>query len=135
MPRPPQQLLGPLEWQVMSLLWESGTTTAEQARLALGKKQRIKDSTVRTILRRLEAKGFVRHHVDGRTYIYEPRIHPRSVAADAVRGIIKRFCEGSVESLLVGMVDGQILTPDELEELARKIAAAEAAGKRPKKKA
>ncbi|MGE5191468.1 MAG: BlaI/MecI/CopY family transcriptional regulator [Deltaproteobacteria bacterium] len=136
MPRRRQQFLGPLESQVMDFVWETGATTAEQVRRALEKKQPVKDSTVRTILRRLEVKGYLRHRVEGRTYVYESQIDPRSVATDAVRGIIHRFCEGSVEKLLVGMVDDQILTLDELAELAMKITAAEAvAVRRPNRKA
>jgi BlaI family penicillinase repressor len=126
MPRHKQRPLGPLESQVMDFVWGTGAVTAEQVRVAIDKKQPIKDSTVRTILRRLEAKGYLRHRIDGRTYVYESRVDPQRVASDAVRGIINRFCEGSVENLLVGLVGNHILTPDELTELARKIAVAEA---------
>jgi len=52
-------------------------------------------------------------------------VQSQHVAVDSVRGIIDRFCEGSVENLLLGMVDSRILTPDMLEALAQKIAAAE----------
>jgi BlaI family transcriptional regulator, penicillinase repressor len=48
------------------------------------------------------------------------------LATQAVRQIVDRFCEGSVEQLLVGMVDDRMLTVEQLEELARKIAQAEA---------
>jgi BlaI family penicillinase repressor len=50
----------------------------------------------------------------------------RKAATQAVRQIVDRFCEGSVEQLLVGMVDDRMLTVEQLEELARKIAQAEA---------
>jgi BlaI family penicillinase repressor len=99
----------------------------------LDKTQQLKDSTVRTILRRLEEKGYVEHEVEGRTYIYRPRVESQHVATDAVRGIIDRFCGGSVEDLLVGMVDDKILTPDKLKQLAVKIAEAEAKVKRSRK--
>ena len=119
-----------LESAVMDVVWAKGLATAEAVRIELEKTQQLKDSTVRTILRRLEAKGFVEHDVEGRTYVYRPRVQSQHVATDAVRGIIDRFCGGSVENLLVGMVDGKMLSPDKLKQLAKKIADAEAREKK-----
>jgi len=82
----------------------------------------LKDSTVRTVLRRLEEKGYLSHEVDGRTFVYRATQQRRSVAARAAQQIIDRFCGGSVEQLLVGMVENAVLEPKELEMLARKIA-------------
>ena len=127
--------LSALENAVMQVLWSRGRTTAEEARTALARRHNLKDSTVRTLLRRLEEKGYVEHDVEGRTYVYRPRVEPHSVANQQVRGIINKFCRGSVENLLVGMVDDNLITPDKLRELADRIAEAEAAEKRhPKSK-
>ena len=54
------------------------------------------------------------------------------MATDAVRGIVERFCDGSVEDLLVGMVDDELVSADKLKELAAKIAKAEGAEKKRK---
>ena len=118
--------LSPLESTVMDVVWTEGRVTAEGVRVSLSETQALKDSTVRTILRRLEEKGFVEHEVEGRTYVYCPTVQSKNVANDAVRGIIDRFCNGSVEDLLVGMVDDKLLTPAKLQELANRIAEAEA---------
>ena len=126
------QLSG-LETTVMDVVWAKETATAEDVRIELEKTQQLKDSTVRTVLRRLEEKGYVEHEVQGRTYVYRPRVESQHVATDAVRGIIDRFCGGSVEDLWVGMVDDKILTPDKLKRLAKKIADAEAKEKRNRK--
>ncbi len=128
--------LSPLENKAMNVIWDRGNATAEDVRIALealDKKQAIKDSTVRTILRRLEEKGYVKHTVDGRTYVYSPKVASRSVATDAVRGIIDRFCDGSIEDLLVGMVDDELVSADTLKQLAAKIAKSESAEKKRKK--
>ena len=117
--------VGPLENAVLHVVWERGTATADEVRLALQKQRQLKESTVRTLLRRLEEKGFLAHDVNGRTFVYRPVVAPRKVAAQAVRGIVDRFCAGSVETLVAGMVDGELITPDKLRELADKIAAAE----------
>jgi BlaI family transcriptional regulator, penicillinase repressor len=117
--------LGPLEHSVMQVLWLRGTGTAEEVRQALAATHELKESTVRTILRRLEEKGYLAHDVAGRTYVYRPVVEPRNLAAGQVRGIIERFCRGSVENLLVGMVDEDLITPEKLRELADRIAETE----------
>jgi len=114
--------LSELQHRMMQVLWEHGPATAEQVRGALGFRNPLKDSTVRTILRRLEEKGYVRHRVEGRTYIYSGVEAPRNLAVRAVCQIIDRFCGGSVEQLLVGMVENEVLDGGELRDLARKIA-------------
>ena len=119
--------LSNLEREVMQLIWAGGPLTAEFVRERLGR--RLKESTVRTVLRRLEEKGYVSHTVDGRTYVYQAT-HPRGkVAAKAVQRIIDLFCNGSVEEVLVGMVDSAMVDQRQLRSLADKVAKAKG-GKR-----
>ena len=114
--------LSNLEHLVMDALWKRGPSSAEDIRLALEKKHFMKESTARTILKRLEDKGYARHSVEGRTNIYSG-VEPRaSVAARAVRRVIDNLYGGSVEELLVGMVDSEVVDSQELANLARKIA-------------
>jgi BlaI family penicillinase repressor len=122
--------LSALESAVMQVVWAKEASTADEVRLALAKRQDLKDSTIRTILRRLEEKGYIEHDVEGRTYVYRPRVEPHNVATQQVRGIIERFCRGSVENLLVGMVDDNLITPEKLRDLAERIEEAEAAQKK-----
>jgi BlaI family transcriptional regulator, penicillinase repressor len=121
MPRREQPKLSPLENAVMRIVWSTGRATAGDVRAALSATQPMKDSTVRTILRRLEQKGYATHVAEGRRYSYMPQIESRYVAVDAVLGIIERFCQGSVENLLLGMVDSEIVSPKKLRELAARV--------------
>jgi predicted transcriptional regulator len=116
-----QKSLSNLEQLVMRVLWQRGSATAEEIREALLKRHFMKESTCRTILRRLEEKGYVSHRVEGRTNIYAGVEAPSNVAARAVQHIIDRFCNGSVEQLLVGMVDAEVIDDRELKDLAAKI--------------
>jgi BlaI family penicillinase repressor len=95
--------------------------TADTVRDALLPKHPLKDSSVRTLLRRLEARGYVSHTVEGKVFVYAATIRPRRIAARAVRQIIQRFCGGSVEQFLLGMVDEQVLPAEEIQRLARKV--------------
>jgi BlaI family transcriptional regulator, penicillinase repressor len=111
--------LGELEREVMQLVWAHVPITAESVRERLGR--RLKESTVRTVLRRLEEKGFVTHDVEGRTFIFRPVQDRRKVAAKAVRRIADWFCDGSIEDVLVGIVDAKMLNKKQLELLSKKI--------------
>ena len=115
-----KQRLSELEQMVMDLVWSQTRVSAEDVRAGIPRE--LKDSTVRTVLRRLEEKGFVRHHLEGRTYFYEATGAPQKVAAGAVQQIIDRFCGGSVEALLVGLVDNEVVDSRQLQRLAAKIA-------------
>ena len=109
----------------MDFIWAHGPSTAEACRESLAASRPMKDSTIRTVLRRLEEKGYVTHAVEGRTFIYRAADVPQNVAVRAVKNIIDRFCGGSAEQLLLGMVDNDVLDRRQLERLARKVADAE----------
>jgi predicted transcriptional regulator len=111
-----------LEQLLMDYVWAHPGCTAEACREGIAKKRALKDSTIRTILRKLEEKGYVTHDVDGRTFLYRAVDSKRNVAVEAARQLIDRFCGGSVEELLVGLVDNQVLEPRQLQKLAEKIA-------------
>jgi BlaI family penicillinase repressor len=122
--------LGELERSILLIVWQKAEITAEQAREALGRP--LKESTIRTVLRRLEEKGYLEHSLENRTFIYRPAQTRQRVAGRAVKRIVDWFCEGSVEALLVGMVDSKLLSQDELQRLADRIAAAQKSTSAPK---
>ena len=113
--------LGEVEQAVMDYIWTYGPSSSEACREALASSRPMKDSTIRTVLRRLEEKGYLTHEIAGRTFIYRASDARQSVAVRAVKGIIDRFCGGSAEELLLGMVDSAVLSRKQLERLARRI--------------
>ena len=115
--------LGELERNILSIVWRKAEITADQVREELGRP--LKDSTIRTVLRRLEEKGYLEHALENRTFVYRPAQSRQRVAERAVKRIVDWFCEGSVEALLVGMVDSKVLDRAELQRLAERIAAAQ----------
>lgn len=118
--------LGALEREVMQLIWTRGRLTAEEAREHLTRP--LKESTVRTVLHRLETKGYLTHAVENRTFIYRPAEARQRVAGKAAKRIVDWLCNGSVEELLVGMVDTAVLDAKQLQMLADKIANARTKG-------
>ena len=115
--------LGELERGVLDIVWRLGSVTADQVREELSRP--LKDSTVRTVLRRLEEKGYLAHSIEDRTFLYRPAQSRQRVAGRAAKRIVDWFRDGSVEALLVGMVDSEVLDRSELQRLAKLIAAAQ----------
>jgi BlaI family transcriptional regulator, penicillinase repressor len=120
--QPKPKNLGDVEQAVMDYVWSNGPCSSEECREALAATRPMKESTIRTVLRRLEEKGYVTHELNGRTFIYRAAEARQNVAVRAVKNIIDRFCEGSAEQLVIGLVDNQVLDRRQLERLARKIA-------------
>jgi BlaI family penicillinase repressor len=114
--------LGTLEEKVLRTIWTQGTCTAEDCRTALPGSKKLRESTIRTVLTRLERKGLVAHDVEGRTFVYHATHAPQTLAARAVKQIVDRFCGGSVEQMLLGLVDNSMLGKGELNRLSQEIA-------------
>jgi BlaI family transcriptional regulator, penicillinase repressor len=112
--------LSPLEHEVMAIVWTRGSATAAHVREALGRP--LTNATVRTLLRRLETKGYVRHAIDGRSFVYEPKVAETQAGTGAVRRIVQRFFGGSAARLVAGLVDEGLIAPEEVRALSRRLA-------------
>jgi BlaI family transcriptional regulator, penicillinase repressor len=106
-----------LENEVMQVVWDRGPCAVEAVYEVVSRNRQLKETSVRTILRRLEQKGYLRHEEQGRAYVYRAAEPARSLAARAVRQIIDRLCKGSVEELVSGMVEAKVLSKGELDRL------------------
>ena len=106
-----------LENEVMQAVWNAGPCPVEAVHQVVARTRRLKETSVRTMLRRLEQKGYLKHEEQGRAYVYRAAEPARSLAARAVRQIIDRFCKGSVEELVSGMVEAKVLSERELDRL------------------
>jgi len=109
-----------LEQAIMEIVWKRSKATSDQVRQDLEPSRILKESTIRTMVSRLEEKGHLRHTVSGRTFIYSAVEAPQNLAIRAVRQIVEKFCAGSVEQLLVGMVSNDLIDADDLRRLAAK---------------
>lgn len=112
-----------LQQAILDFIWSQGPATADQVREKLLPKHPLKDSSVRTLLRRLEAQGYLSHELEGKTYVYRAAAPASSAAVRTVRQLIERFWSGSAEQFVVGMVDAKVLSPEALQRLAKKVKA------------
>lgn len=111
--------LGDLEHELLSILWKGGQMTAAEVRTRVPRK--LQDATIRTVLRRLEDKGYVTHTVESGTFLYRPKETADSAAADALKGILDRFCGGSIERALQALVDASLVEPRQLIAMAGRL--------------
>ena len=111
--------LGDLEHELLTILWKHGEMTATAVRKHVARK--LKDPTIRTVLRRLEEKGYVTHSVVSGTFIYRAVESAETTAATAVQGIVERFCGGSLEKVLLALVDTGFADVNELAVLAGRL--------------
>lgn len=113
--------LGVRELDVMAALWEMKSGTVEEVRRRLP--TRLAYTTVLTILRNLEAKGFVSHEEEGRAHRYAPRLAQRTAQRSAVARMVDKFFGGSAEALAARLVDDHGISAADLRRLAKAIPA------------
>ena len=111
--------LGERELDVMAALWGMKSGTVEEVRTRLS--TRLAYTTVLTILRNLETKGFITHEEEGRAHRYAPRVAQRSAQRSAVTRMVDKLFGGSPEALLARLVDDHDLSASELRRMAKTI--------------
>lgn len=121
MPRPQSDVLTEREAQIMQVLWDREPVTS----LELGEHLPGKphDSSVRTILRVLNQKGYVRIDSGQRPALYEAAVPQGRLQKKATQSLVKRFFSGSVEELVQHLIEDEQLTPEQLTKLRRKFGA------------
>ena len=109
------------EAEIMEPLWKLGTATSEEIRAKL--RDDLHDSTIRTMLRILEEKGFVSHRREGRTFVFQPLVPREKVQGKTLGHIIRRFFSGSPQDLVLRLLEDEQLSSADLESLLRQAAA------------
>jgi predicted transcriptional regulator len=114
MARPPSDFLTEREAQIMEILWARGEATAETVRHALPDEPH--DSTVRTLLRVLKDKGYVR--IKGRQPAsYLPRVSREQAQSKAARSLLARLFGGAADALVLRLLEDEQLTPQQIDHL------------------
>lgn len=115
MARQASEALTDREAQIMDVVWRLGEATADQVREALAGAPH--DSTVRTLLRVLETKGYLAHEVRGKAYVFRALVGRQKAQKLAILTVLTRFFAGSAEDLVLRLIEDEYLTPAQLEEL------------------
>ena len=128
MARPTSMLLTEREFQLMDILWTHGPSTAETVREALP--DRPHDSTVRTLLRILKQKGYVRI-LGQQPATYAAAVERSVVQRKATRSLLAKFFGGSVEALVMRLVEDEALSAEQLDQLRKSLSRRKRKGEKP----
>jgi predicted transcriptional regulator len=109
------------EARVMAVLWRRHTATVADVVAALRQNRPVSYSTVQTILRILETKGYVSHEKVSRAFVYRPRVDERQARRRALRHLAAQLFNGSPSLLVLNVLEDDRIDPDELEHLKKLI--------------
>jgi BlaI family transcriptional regulator, penicillinase repressor len=111
--------LGRLETQIMSVVWRRGTATVHEVRDTLGRGKKPAYSTILTMMRKLEAKGFLEHSVHDRKYVYRAVIDQQRVRRSVIRDLVERLFDGSPALLVSSLLEQQGVSDGEMAEIKK----------------
>lgn len=107
------------ELDVMNVLWNRGSATVAEVRDDLH--DELAYTTVLTILRTLEDKGYITHEEEGRAHRYLPAVERSKAAKSAVGKMLKKLFSGSPEMMLTHLVGDRTLSQDDLKRMRKLI--------------
>jgi BlaI family penicillinase repressor len=120
--RLPEEPLSLAQREIMEIVWEKGEVAASEVRELLADGRGLARETVRTMLERMEDKGWLKHRVVGRTFFYSAGVPRDATAGQKVIELIDTVCGGSPERLMTALLDYRGLSAEEaarIEELIK----------------
>jgi predicted transcriptional regulator len=119
MARRRSQTLTDGEARLMTVLWERQRATVAEVVAALGRKKPVNYSTVQTLLRILESKGYVAHEKSGRAFIYRPLIDQKQARRSALTHLVSRLFNDSPSLLVLNVLEDEQIDRHELEAVKK----------------
>jgi predicted transcriptional regulator len=117
MPRKKLIPLSPSQREIMEIVWERGEISAFEMREILSERRELARETVRTLLRRMEQKGWLEHRVVGRTFFYSATVPCEAGFGQRVLELVDELCGGSPERLMSALLDHRGLTEEEADRI------------------
>lgn len=109
--------LGPLEAEVMRLVWDAGEVQVDEVHRTIQAARPIAYTTVMTVMSRLAARGFLQRHRSGRAYVYRPAVPREQLASSTLREWMQRYWGGRVGPAVSFLVGSQKLSAEDLAHL------------------
>ena len=119
--------LSPAQREIMDIIWERSEVSASEVRQILSQTRAVTRNTVRTLLERMEDKGWIRHREEGRTFLYAAARPREDTIGRKVRELVETVCGGSAEALVTALLDYRGLSRGELDRIRQMLERARAA--------
>ena len=114
--------LGDLQLRIMKVLWGQGEATVADVHRAVGAQDDLAYTTVATMLRKMEARGMVKHRLEARSFVYRPAVAEEAVSRGMTGHLVERLFEGSLADLVRHLLSTREVSREELSELEQLIA-------------
>jgi predicted transcriptional regulator len=118
--------LSPAQQEIMDCIWEHGELSASDVRGMLSRERPVARNTVRTLLERMEEKGWLKHREVNRTYLYSAVQPKDATVGEKVKDAVERICGGSPETLMAALIDFRGLSQGELNRIRKMLDEAKA---------
>ncbi len=112
--------LGDLQRKIMKVLWKLGPASVAEVQGELAAEP-LAYTTVATMLRKMEARGLVRHRAEGRRFIYQPAVSEEEVNRSTTADLVERLFEGSLADAVSHLLETHEVSIEELDRLERLI--------------
>ena len=119
--RPKNPTLTPQELEIMKLVWQRESATVRDIYEALLERRKIAYTTVMTMMKILESKGYLKKRRQDRAYVYQPAQPKNQVIGGMIREFVDRVFNGAAEPLLVHLVKSRRIREKDLQEIVRMI--------------
>jgi BlaI family transcriptional regulator, penicillinase repressor len=113
--------LSPAQHQIMNCIWEHGELSVSGVLAVLAPRRKVARNTVRTLLARMEEKGWLKHREEGRTFLYSAAKPKQTTVGEKIADVMERLCGGSLETLMAALIDFRELSDDELGRIRRMV--------------
>jgi BlaI family transcriptional regulator, penicillinase repressor len=110
--------------EIMEIVWARGEISASEVRTVLNQRRKVSRNTVRTLLERMEEKGWLTHREEGRTHLYSPVRSRGEAMGQKVVEMLDRVCGGEPETLMAALIDYRGLDASELKRIQSLLEAA-----------
>ncbi|TYP94751.1 putative transcriptional regulator [Fodinibius salinus] len=109
--------LGETEMEVLHHVWDLGEATVKQVRERILESREVAYTTIMTVMKNLEEKGYLQYRKEGVTYVYSPAEEPESVRSNLISELIKKVFKGSPKQLIQTLVNSDDMTDKDLMEI------------------
>ncbi len=121
MPRPRTEHPTPGELDVLSILWDSGPSTARAVWTVLNEQRKRHYTSVNSLLNTMVDKGLLTRHSDQRAFLYEAAIEREETQGQLVQDLVGRVFEGSPSGLVLQVLDQCDPSPEEMDQIVKLI--------------
>jgi BlaI family transcriptional regulator, penicillinase repressor len=109
------------EARLMAVLWRKQSASVAEVVAGLTPRGSSSYSTVQTMLRILETKGYVAHEKEGRAFIYKPLVDEKQARRRALKHLLSRLFDNSPSLLVLNVLEDEHITASELERMKKLI--------------